>query len=295
MKGWHHNNSFEVKNGMWLFLGLFFTILLLLPRPGRAAFLDRSGLKVDRIIKDLEISLIRHDFHPGATTRTYYFKGHATYEESDPDNDGKIISSGPVTIEDVVTWNSKTHRLTCRGKESYGGHTITSEVIYECENMDPFLAKTLPNCKLISSNFGGVNYLPVIWGDNRSAIQIYRDSIPSNWRFSMILEALAKSMHLEIDLEEHLFLLQQSLRGLRKGQSAYLKSLSTELRVLVCFSSNTEGLLWQLTEELNIQDEVFVHQPFKGVKKNHPLFSKNPLLFVPIVRAGMGDRSMERN
>ena len=187
---------------MWLFLGLFFTLLLLLPRPGRAAFLDRNGLKVDRIIKDLEISLIRHDFHPGATTRTYYFKGHATYEESDPDNDGKIISSGPVTIEDVVTWNSKTHRLTCRGKESYGGHTITSEVIYECEYMDPLLAKTPPNCKLISSNFGGVNYLPVIWGDNRSAIQIYRDSIPSSWRFSMILEALAKSMHLEISSTE---------------------------------------------------------------------------------------------
>ena len=101
-----------------------------------------------------------------------------------------------------------------------------------------------------------------------------------------IPKTLNRRLH---DLEEHLFLLQQSLRGLRKGQSAYLKSLSTELRVLVCFSSNTEGLLWQLTEELNIQDEVFVHQPFKGVKKDHPLFSKNPLLFVPIVRAGMGD------
>ncbi len=206
MKEWYHNDAFGKRSGTWVRRGvlifLFLSFLLSIPRPGRAAFLDQSGLKVDSIIKDLEISLIRHDFHPGATTRTYYFKGHATYEESDPDNDGKIISSGPVTIEDVVTWNSKTHRLTCRGKESYGGHTITSEVIYECEYMDPLLAKTPPNCKVISSNFGGVNYLPVIWGDNRSAIQIYRDSIPSSWRFSMILEALAKSMHLEISSTE---------------------------------------------------------------------------------------------
>ena len=44
-------------------------------------------------------------------------------------------------------------------------------------------------------------------------------------------------------LDDHQFLLRQSLRGLRESP-AYIKTLATELRTLVCIASGTEGLLW---------------------------------------------------
>lgn len=92
-----------------------------------------------------------------------------------------------------------------------------------------------------------------------------------------------------LDLDAHFFLLQEAIRGLCEGEYAYLKSLSAELRVLVCLSSGTEGLLWRLAEELNVQDHVHVHLPPGGIEKNHPLANGLQLAFIPIARAGMGD------
>ncbi len=92
-----------------------------------------------------------------------------------------------------------------------------------------------------------------------------------------------------LDLDEHLFLLQQAIKSLNKGESAYLKSLSAELRVLVCFSSGTEGLLWRLAEELKVKDYVYIHLPPAGIKKEHPLARGLQMAFIPIARAGMGD------
>lgn len=90
------------------------------------------------------------------------------------------------------------------------------------------------------------------------------------------------------DLEDHLFLLQEALAGLVRGETAFFKSLSTELRVLVCFSSGTEGLLWRLAQELHIPDSVYVHLA-GNLKRDHPLAKSLKFLFIPVLRAGLGD------
>jgi hypothetical protein len=51
------------------------------------------------------------------------------------------------------------------------------------------------------------------------------------------------------DLDAHLFLLREHRSGLRESV-AHLKDISAELRALICFSSNREGLLWRLADEL---------------------------------------------
>ena len=58
------------------------------------------------------------------------------------------------------------------------------------------------------------------------------------------------------DLDDHLFLLNQCVRGVVSGEDAFLKSLAAELRVLVCYSSSTEGLLWRLVDEFGVSDEL---------------------------------------
>ena len=90
------------------------------------------------------------------------------------------------------------------------------------------------------------------------------------------------------DLEDHLFLLHEALSMLVSGQTAFFKSLAAELRVLVCFSSRTEGLLWRLVDELNIPNPVHVHLA-GNIKRDHPLAKKLNFAFVPVLRAGLGD------
>ena len=90
------------------------------------------------------------------------------------------------------------------------------------------------------------------------------------------------------DLEDHLFLLHDALSKLVSGQTAFFKSLASELRVLVCFSSGTEGLLWRLIEELKVPDPVHVHLA-GNLKRDHPLVKDLKLAFVPVFRAGLGD------
>lgn len=86
------------------------------------------------------------------------------------------------------------------------------------------------------------------------------------------------------DYDHHQYLLRESLHGL-KQDPAYLKSLSAELRTMVCMSSGTEGLLWRLTEELGVSDEMGL-VVFSGVDWKNPLTRGLSLASIPIMRAG---------
>jgi len=82
------------------------------------------------------------------------------------------------------------------------------------------------------------------------------------------------------DLDDHLYLLEDHLRRLDEGD-AHLKVIAAELRVLICFSSGTEGLLWRLADDLGVSDEVTIFVP-ENVDPTLPLsvgliFSFNPL------------------
>lgn len=88
------------------------------------------------------------------------------------------------------------------------------------------------------------------------------------------------------DLDDHLYLLRDNLH--RIGQDkVHLKVLSAELRVLICYSSGTEGLLWRLVEELHVSDAVHL-QLAGGLDPNHPLAKNMHFAIVPIHRAGHG-------
>ena len=70
-------------------------------------------------------------------------------------------------------------------------------------------------------------------------------------------------------LDHHQFLLRTALHGLRTDR-AFIKTLATELRTLICFSSGTEGLLWRLTDALKVSDEIDLHVG-ESVNRDHPL------------------------
>lgn len=89
------------------------------------------------------------------------------------------------------------------------------------------------------------------------------------------------------ELDAHLFLLKQHLQGLRENP-AHLKVVSAELRTLVCFSSGTEGLLWRLVDELEVDDKIFLHVPGK-FNRDHALAKGLQFAIVPIQRGGRGD------
>jgi hypothetical protein len=93
------------------------------------------------------------------------------------------------------------------------------------------------------------------------------------------------------DLDDHLYLLRQHL-NLLKDDEAHLKAISAELRVLVCFSSGTEGLLWRLVDELGVSDALYLHVA-GNVNKNHPLAKGLNFVFVPIERGGQGDPALQ--
>ena len=82
-------------------------------------------------------------------------------------------------------------------------------------------------------------------------------------------------------------LLRGNLHGLRENL-AYLKDISARLRVLVCSSSGTEGLLWRLVDELGVDDKIFLHVPGK-LKRDHPLAKGLQFAIVPIQRGGKGN------
>lgn len=89
------------------------------------------------------------------------------------------------------------------------------------------------------------------------------------------------------DLDDHLFLLRENLHRLNEGD-AYLKIISAELRVLVCFSSGREGLLWRLVDDFDVSDLVHLHVA-GNVNKEQPLAKGLHFAIVPLQRAGYGD------
>jgi len=90
------------------------------------------------------------------------------------------------------------------------------------------------------------------------------------------------------DLEDHLHFLGESLQKLAAGDIAYLKPIAAELRVLVCKSSGTEGLLWRLLDELKLNDAVHVHLA-GNLDRTHPLAQGLQFIFAPVLPAGRGD------
>ena len=90
------------------------------------------------------------------------------------------------------------------------------------------------------------------------------------------------------DLEDHLYFLNESLAKLVSGDEAYIKPLATELRVLVCEASRTEGLLWRILDELKMSDAVHVHLA-GNLDREHPLARGLQFVFAPVCRAGCGD------
>lgn len=91
------------------------------------------------------------------------------------------------------------------------------------------------------------------------------------------------------DLDDHLYLLRKNLLELQKDE-AHIKVIATELRLLVCLSSGTEGLLWRMVERMDVSDAVNL-QLAGNIDVNHPFAAKIPIptfAFVPIQRAGLG-------
>jgi hypothetical protein len=88
------------------------------------------------------------------------------------------------------------------------------------------------------------------------------------------------------DLEDHLYLLEQDLRGLEAGEVAHLRGMSVELRALVCYSSRTEGLLWRVCEELGVEPLVFLHEIIDTTDSPHAATRR--MRFSRIASAGCG-------
>jgi hypothetical protein len=89
------------------------------------------------------------------------------------------------------------------------------------------------------------------------------------------------------DLDDHLFLLREGVQKLER-ESAHLKAIAAELRLLVCISSGTEGLLWRLADDLQVSDVVHLHCACR-VDKSHPLAEGLHFMVLPVWRAGQGD------
>lgn len=94
-----------------------------------------------------------------------------------------------------------------------------------------------------------------------------------------------------LDLDAHLFLLRSHLHK-PLDSASHLKVIAAELRTLVCWSSGTEGLLWRMTKELGIADEVALHLPGK-LNQDDPINRGLEFMVVPIRRAGKGHPQLE--
>ena len=72
-------------------------------------------------------------------------------------------------------------------------------------------------------------------------------------------------------LDAHLFTLRAHLSKLHMS-SSHMKTVSAELRVLVCKSAKVEGLLWRLVDALDINDGVYLNAP-GNFDMDHPLMT----------------------
>ena len=89
-------------------------------------------------------------------------------------------------------------------------------------------------------------------------------------------------------LEDHLFLLAQSLHGLSGGDAAFLRELAGKLRAIVCYSKGLDGLLWRVCDEVGADDMVHLRYPGK-VDATNPLTRGLGFVFAPVAPDGSGD------
>jgi len=88
------------------------------------------------------------------------------------------------------------------------------------------------------------------------------------------------------DLDHQLRILREQLHSLSEGD-VRLKVLSASLRVLLCRSSHSDGLIWRLCRKLEVDDRIHV-QITGDVKKDHPQAQGLQFAFKPYHRAGHG-------
>ena len=170
----------------WLFL----VLILFVPVMARAVMLDREGIKVESLITDTSVEFVGHTFTRGSSTRTYLFEFHGTYKEF---WDGKLGKTFPVNTKEKVTWNRKSHLLSVHAEEK----GFYFDTVYQCD-MDPLLSVDAPQCTQTSHKTNWKGDWSVAWGDSRTEIEQLRDGIPTGRRFALTLEALAKSMKVEV-------------------------------------------------------------------------------------------------
>lgn len=112
-------------------------------------------------------------------------------------------------------------------------------------------------------------------------------------RTKSTLSAMAKLVPKTLEqllsaLEDHLFLLAQSLHGLVGGDAAYMRELAGKLRSIVCYSKGLEGLLWRVCDEVGADDTVHIRYPGK-VDATNPLTRGLGFVFAPVAPNGSGD------
>lgn len=90
-------------------------------------------------------------------------------------------------------------------------------------------------------------------------------------------------------LDDHVELLRAALVGLRITDRAYLKVIAAELRVLICRSSGSEGLLTRLIQRWNVNDavEAFCSSAIGLPRIMSPL---GPTLSINVFTPGAGRR-----
>lgn len=89
-------------------------------------------------------------------------------------------------------------------------------------------------------------------------------------------------------LEDHLFLLANSLHGLSGGDAAYVRELAGKLRAIICHSKGLDGLLWRVCDEVGADDTVLLRYPGK-VDLTNPLTRGLGFVFALVAPDGSGD------
>ena len=82
--------------------------------------------------------------------------------------------------------------------------------------------------------------------------------------------------------DHHQHLLRENMHAMWQDP-AHVKLVASELRVLVCLSSGTEGLLWRLVETLEVSDVIPLIS-FVEMDRDHPLAKGTRIALPPFTR-----------
>jgi hypothetical protein len=94
-------------------------------------------------------------------------------------------------------------------------------------------------------------------------------------------------------LDDHQYLMREALHGLRNDR-AHIKTLSAELRTLICMSSGTEGLLWRVADELKVSDAIEL-EGAGAANRDHPQAHGLVIWKVPLWRPGEGPPGLPKD